>query len=378
LQSRKGTYVAFLTEKLGAKRLTFNILERATGKILLRRETNGFDSHIAFSPDEAFLAFGLGSDSDFKSIIIWDCNRRCEHLCLNGISRYGCSDIQFSGNAQFLAVNCCDWTDGAVRVWDVATGKELVPIKDPGGPVRHMALNAHGDRLLTISYKTGSFGRPFITERENQIPDTIRAAIYDLPTGKRLVQTDHQAASFVVVPNEDRGFPMLILQTAAEQPMFLVNPVTAEVVGELDNALHLSFPDWPFNLARHFDSNTIQINGILTVAGYPPRSPFREWLNARIPAIASSLSETPQTVSFYDATTARLLCRLDGVHDLVASCDSKLLATYCSKDQTISIWDIPPRKPVGWFLAIAAGMAGLWAAVVWRSSRRRRRLAGTT
>ncbi len=44
-------------------------------------------------------------------------------------------------------------------------------------------------------------------------------------------------------------------------------------------------------------------------------------------------------------------------------------------DERLEIWDIPPRKPLGWFLALASLLLLLTLGGFWWQARRRKRQA---
>jgi hypothetical protein len=51
------------------------------------------------------------------------------------------------------------------------------------------------------------------------------------------------------------------------------------------------------------------------------------------------------------------------------------LVNYREADRRISTWDIPPRKPLGWFLGLAGVLLLLTLGGFWRQARRRKRQA---
>jgi hypothetical protein len=60
--------------------------------------------------------------------------------------------------------------------------------------------------------------------------------------------------------------------------------------------------------------------------------------------------------------------------DYALSADGKLLALR-PDNQTIQIWDLPPRKPRGWFLGLAGLLLMLTLGGFWWQARRRKRQA---
>jgi WD40 repeat protein len=76
-----------------------------------------------------------------------------------------------------------------------------------------------------------------------------------------------------------------------------------------------------------------------------------------------------------DAATGRLMYAMPDGSCAYAPDGRFLAVTFLSRPGYVELWDIPPRKPVGWF-ALAAGVLALpLAGLAWRRSRRLRRQA---
>jgi WD40 repeat protein len=93
----------------------------ASGQLLRRLgdRTDSDRSQVCFSPDGRYLA---GTSSRQKALILWDPKTGKEVRRMAGL-RVGASSPVFSADSKRLAAI----GDGVVRVWDVATGKDLVP-----------------------------------------------------------------------------------------------------------------------------------------------------------------------------------------------------------------------------------------------------------
>jgi WD40 repeat protein len=132
---------------------------------------------VAFSPDGQRLA----SASDDQTVKIWDSATGNELLPLKGHTR-PVDAVAFSPDGQRLASASSDQT---VRIWDSATGKELLVFKDHSGPVQGLAFSRDGQRLASASYD-----------------QTVK--IWDSSTGKELLALKgHEGGVFGVAFSPD-------------------------------------------------------------------------------------------------------------------------------------------------------------------------------
>ena len=91
---------------------------------------------MAFSPDGQRLAAGVSN-----KVKIWDIATGKELFALKGIGGWG---IVFSPDGQRLAA----LSGGGVKIWDSATGKELIALKGHAGWVGSVAFSPDGKRRL--------------------------------------------------------------------------------------------------------------------------------------------------------------------------------------------------------------------------------------
>src|SRR5262249_42885689 len=127
-------------------------------------------------------------------------------------------------------------------------------------------------------------------------------------------------------------------------------------------------------IGDQYDLSTSRNGQVLLVEqlSYPELHPVWAWLMEKLAISDNHFRRSHSELKFFDMATGKSLGAIANAGRFYElSPDGHRLAAL-NDDDCLCIWDIPPRKPVGWFLAIAAGMLALWAAAVWRSSWRRR------
>lgn len=139
-----------------AKDRTIRLWEAATGKPLatLKSDDERFfgASGLTFSPDGKFLASAgapsspsIGKRSHDNKVRLWDVATGRELRAFEGGEEYPDS-VAFSSDGKTLAVPA----GKTVRFWDVTAGKELRRLETEAGPVGRVALSPDG-RLLAAA-----------------------------------------------------------------------------------------------------------------------------------------------------------------------------------------------------------------------------------
>src|SRR5262249_37379593 len=119
-------------------------LWRLSHRCLSILRQTGFVSSVACSPDGKRLATGSWD----RTVKLWDAATGQELLTLKGHSEAILS-VAFSPDGKRLATGSQDQT---VKLWDAATGQELLTLKGHSNVVRSVAFSPDGKRLATGSY----------------------------------------------------------------------------------------------------------------------------------------------------------------------------------------------------------------------------------
>lgn len=94
-------------------------------------------------------------------------------------------------------------------------------------------------------------------------------------------------------------------------------------------------------------------NGRILVVDHQARHLVGEWLGRWAPWLG--LRSEPTSIKVMDVVTSGIVCRLpaDPWHvDAIIASDGSAVAV--RTEQELRVWDIPPRKPLVWFLALSA------------------------
>ncbi len=165
---------------------------------------NGYSSHgVVFSPDGKRVASACLD----KTVKVWDTASGQEVLTLKRHSSY-VDEVAFSPDDKRIASASSDKT---VKVWDAATGKELLTFKGHSGTdhgfVHSVAFSPDGKRIASASYDTvkvwdAESGKELLTLRSTT---PTAAAWRSAPTATRIASASSDETVKVWTPPRVRN-----------------------------------------------------------------------------------------------------------------------------------------------------------------------------
>jgi WD40 repeat protein len=150
---------------------------------------------VAFSPDGQHLASGSGIIGKAGEIKLWEVASGKLLRTIKGHTNT-VSGVAFSPDGQRLA--SASW-DGTVRIWDVTSGKELFTLKGHAGEVNSVTFSADGQRLA-------SAGRSGMDAQTKQVVYG-EVKLWEVASGKELLTLKghaHAVTSVAISPDGRR------------------------------------------------------------------------------------------------------------------------------------------------------------------------------
>jgi WD40 repeat protein/serine/threonine protein kinase len=316
---------------------------------------------VAWSPD----GWRLASSGMDGTINVWDAASAPDVVTFKGHDTW--NQITFSPDGRRLAAGGGGpvglSTEGyAVRVWDVATGKELSTLKGHASNIKSMAFSPDGARLTTIAAKLESRG------------DQVVAAVvkvWDVATGKNLsTSSDFHTAHFWVEVFSRDG--RLLASHRPDGKMTIWEIATGRELVSLEGVLGaLAFSPDGRRLAsgggdgilRVWDAATGQeILSVKAHAGPAGRAAIRRVAFSDDGRRLATGASTERTVKVWDATTGRELLTLKGhagyVEGLAFSPDGRRIAS-AARDGMVRLWDAATGKELSSLHGHAGGLLSL-------------------
>jgi WD40 repeat protein len=145
------------------------VWDAATGKELLSIPVSLVpgESPVSFSPDGARIAlivFVQDGDKVRQELKMWDAATGKELLTIRGIARnpWAVMDVAFSPDGRRIAAPASigkgEAERSGVKVWDAASGRELLVLEGHAGPVVSVAFSPDGGRLASGDLHYGRLG----------------------------------------------------------------------------------------------------------------------------------------------------------------------------------------------------------------------------
>jgi WD40 repeat protein len=290
---------------------------------------------VAFSPDGQRLASASGN-----TVKLWDVAYDQEPLTLVdpgkanervGLRRGDARGLSFSPDGKRLA---CGYRNGAVRVWDAATGRELLKLTGHTRDVWGVAFSPDGQRLAsasidqTVKLWNAATGQELSTFR--RLAGAATAVAFS-PDGRRLVATDlYQTVKVWDAPSATELFSLddtmatRGYETSVRGVAFSPDGNRLAVASRQSGSLRL----WDTSTGREL----LLIKGPVVFISSVAFSPDGQRL-------AAAYSDA--TVRFWEAASGRLLLSLKEsgqVTSMVFSPDGQRLAT-ASMVGAVKLWD---------------------------------------
>jgi WD40 repeat protein len=301
--------------------LTLRRWDLARGKVLLciEDQLNPL-SELTVAPDGKTLAV---SPAD-NTIRLWDLESGRERARLLNIEDV--VSVAFARDSKTLAT-CCEY--GPVRQWETATGKELRQFNHPGGG-RCIAFAPDGGILASASLWT--------------------IELWDISTGKALRRLPGHARAPTQVALSHNG---KVLASVDQETLLLWDVARRQLLGQLrvnDSKAKPAFSpdDRVLALADLYGVRLWDVRG-----GNEVRHLKTSWsevaavgfLDEGRTVVAASLN----AIYYWEASTGREQLRWDPPENAcfrkaVFSPDGKILASTCSFDTMIHLWDVTARK----------------------------------
>jgi WD40 repeat protein len=172
------------------KALSAPIWDAMTGKEIARLDVRGQGHSVrsaAWSPDGKYIALNRDLIVELYDAVTGKLDRQitCKHQIIS---------CAFSPEGKWLVAGLLEWNDdNPIRVWEVATGRELDPFIGRGVSLNTLTFSADGKRLFS-----GSPGGGY-TKNNVRLPSPI--CIWEVATRKKLYEFDHANSNAALAPD---------------------------------------------------------------------------------------------------------------------------------------------------------------------------------
>jgi WD40 repeat protein len=257
--------------------------------------------------------------------------------------------ICFSRDGKMAACKMDDVRSGTnwqMAVWDVSSGQELAFFTQtynsifPAGPI---CFSPDGTMLLDSRGRLWDLAS---NQKLLQVPQREFPTVVFTRDGSRLVQLRWDGSG--------NSLTYWNIRTREEE-VARRNVVGQELAGNWMN-LTWATPDAEILIAHGFD--------------FVPASKWRHFLNKSVGFPLSPTSQNAEVARLIETATGREI-RLGHMREVHCSPDGRTAVTL-GPDGCYQLWDLPPRKPLRWFLPAAAAWTTFVALLAWWRVRRSR------
>ena len=292
----------------------------------LEGRTDYLDS-VSFSPDGKTLASGSGDNT----IKLWDVATGKEITTLEGHSA-GVNRVIFSPDGKTLASGSGDKT---IKLWDVATGKQIT------------TLNRHSDNVESVSFSPD--GK---TLASGSWDKTIK--LWDVATGKEITTLNRHSDKVRSVSFSPDG--KTLASGSFDNTIKLWDIATGKEItilkGDSDNVNSVSFSPDGKTLASAGGDRDIKLwdvssgRELKTLRGHSSAIPSVSFSPDGKTLASGSFDNT---IKLWDVASGKEITTLTGhsnfINSVTFSPDGKTLASG-SNDNTIRLWDVATGKEI--------------------------------
>lgn len=318
----------------GSSDSTVRLWDVATGK-----QISKITGHTAAVNTVAFSTDGnkLASGSKDQALKVWDVHTTNSFLQIAESSKV--NSVAFSVNGKTIA--CGSW-DGTIDLWDSASGKNVKKFAGHSGKVHCVAFSADGKLLA-------SGAGIYDDDREEYQDCNIR--LWNVATGKELVRcVGHSEPIKSVVFSPDG---QVVASGSWDNTIRLWDVATGEKIATLNgysqNVRAIAFSPNAKTIASSWDSG-VRLWDVATGKEYATLYGHMDEVAALAfhpdgKTLASGANDN--TIKLWDTTTGKLLSTFSGhssyILSIAFSPDGNIIASG-SWDNTIRLWDVATGK----------------------------------